>query len=828
MQQENNQQYVSNEPVDDGSNFDIRELMDIFLNYRYWFLASVIVCFCAAYTYLHFTTPIYQISSKVLVKDKEGQRGNSINQTFQNLGVANASNGFENELEILGTKNMNLLVVYELKLYTSYYVHGRVQMVEVYRNDAPYWADLDTMALDTLRSPIKITFNPGGEKGIAKIETDGFSEEKSLAKLPLNVSTPNGMVTIMRNPSVYLDPEYNSELICNINNVNAVALNYASKLSVAATSKTTTIACLTLNDNLPKRSVDYLKKLVDVYNNDANADNNEEANRTADFIEERLGAISKELNITEAELEQFKRNSGITDQQLDASNSVAQNMQYESKTVEVNTQLGLIQYLLEYVNDKHNYLAIIPSNVGLSDAALSGLISKYNEIVMERNRLMRSASASSPNVQVLTDEAENYFGSVKASLQSSLRQWVIRRNDLQAQQAKYTSRIASAPSKERTVADINRQQEVKAGLYIMLLEKREENLIKLASAAFKAKVVEDPIVSGPVSPKKQIILLASLLIGFLIPYGYIFAREFLRYRVSGREDLAKLCRVPLFGSVPFVKALASGNRTVVLQENRNSIMMEVYRSLRSNLPFVMEPGQKVILFTSCQSGEGKTCIASNLGASMAFAGKKVLLVGLDIRKPRLAGLFGLDDTDRGISNYLSRDKEDTGYLESVIQHTDISPNLDVLPAGTIPPNPAELLERENLAYGLNYLKQKYDFVLLDTAPVGLVSDTFSIAPCADLTLFVVRSNYTLKADLDLINILKDSERLANMNIILNGEKHVSSGYGYKRYHSYGYGYGGKRYGYGKGYGYSYGYGYGYTQGYGYGYGYGDKQQLEEV
>jgi capsular exopolysaccharide synthesis family protein len=438
---------------------------------------------------------------------------------------------------------------------------------------------------------------------------------------------------------------------------------------------------------------------------------------------------------------------------------------------------------------------------------------------MERNRLLRSASEDNPSVSILTEEAETYYNSIKASLQSSKQQLTIRRNQLQAQKEKYASKISSAPSKERALADINRQQEVKAGLYLMLLQKREENAITLASSAYKGKVIEEPIVSGPVSPKKKMIFLVALIVGIVLPYAYYFIRNFFRFRVENREDIYRLTKVPLLGSVPFIKALDKGDRNVVVQENRNSVVVEVYRSIRSNLPFVLSKDQNVILFTSTTSGEGKTCVASNLAASIAFAGKKVVIVGLDIRKPRLAGLFNLASSDKGISNFFTRPADDYQYLESIIQKSDISPNLDIIAAGPIPPNPAELLEKENLETAINYLKKKYDYVLLDTAPIGLVSDTLSVGKVADATLFVVRANYTLKADLELVNSLAAENRLPNVNIILNAAKVESNSYTYKKY-GYGYGYGyGRRYGYGYG---SYG---------GYGYGYGEKEggkKLEEI
>ena len=791
------------------SKFDLKKLYGILLRYKYWFVASVLSCLVVAVVYLWYATPKYSVSSKILIKDKENTYySNQMKKSLADMGMKNSSNGFENELEIIATKTLNKKVVRDLKLYSMYYTKKGLKSVEIYGKYSPYIVDMQENALDSLQIPIRMQMSQEGNNLTVSLQAEDFETEQTLSSFPANISTPYGNVIVQKNPSGIM--EYmEKDLKAILYPVESVALAYAAALSVEATSRTTTVAELTLKDNLPERCCDYLNKLVDAYNEDANIDNNIEATRSRDFIDERLADISKDLNMTEAELAQFKQNSGITDYKADATVDVSQNILYEQKLVEVGTQIDLINYLIEYCDDKRNEYQVVPSNIGLIDNGLNSSIQKYNEAVLERNRLLRSASESSPAVVAITHEADGYFSTLRTSLQSAKRQATMQRAELQSQQSKYSSRISSAPMRERALVDINRQQDVKSGLYLMLLEKREENLIQLASAAYKAKLIEEPTVHGPVSPRRNLILLGALVLGLLLPYLYYYLRNFFRYRIEGEEELANLCKAPLLGTIPFVKALAKGDRTIVLKENRNSIMMEVYRSLRSNLPFVLKPDQQVILFTSTQAGEGKTCVASNLAASMAFAGKKVLIMGLDIRKPRLAGIFNLSDTEKGISNFLSRMPDDYKYLDSLIQKTDVSDNLDIIPAGTIPPNPAELLERENLANAINHLRGMYDYILLDTAPVGLVSDTLTIAKQADVVLYIVRANYTLKADIGFINTLYENHRIPNVNIIFNAVKKGDTR------HSY---YGSAYYRSGKNnnvYGY-------------YGYGYGEGAKLEEV
>lgn len=801
---------------EEESSFDIRILWMLFLRYKYWIAASVVVCLISAFTYLRYTIPVYNITSKVLIKDQDKRSYSSgINSTFQELGFMNSSDGFDNEIEILSTKTLAKKVVRELKLYTTYFYDGNIKDNEIYGKHSPFLLDYEDGQIDSLHEAIEINISKKEENYMANIKYKDSEMKKLITGFPAHITTTFGKITIERNPLLEMnavnmsdindskeeDNELGRDLIVRINPIDAVAISYTNKVSVEPTSKTTTIAQLSINDNIPERGADYLNKMIEIYNDEASIDNNQEATRTADFIDTRLGIISKELNMTEAELEQYKMVSGITDFESDAKVDVTQNIQYETQIVDISTQLNLVEYLLEYVNDSHNHLQVIPANIGLKDNSLSQVISKYNETILERNRLLRVSSENSPTVSTLTNEAEGYLVGIKASLNSAKRQFTIQRKDLIGQQNKYNSRISSAPTKERALADINRQKDVKAGLYLMLLQKREENAITLASTAYKGKMIEDPIINNiPISPKKKIILMIALVIGIALPFVYHYIRNFFYYRIENVDDLAKLTNVPLLGTVPYVKALAKGNRTVVVQENHNSVMVEVYRILRSNLPFVLNPNQNVILFTSTTAGEGKTSIASNLGTSIAFIGKKVLIVGLDIRKPRLAKLFKLSDENMGISNFFTRRPDDYEYLDSLIQNSGISPNLDILPAGPIPPNPAELLEKENLGSAINYLKKKYDYVLLDTAPIGLVSDTLTIGRHADLTLYVVRANYTLKADMNLVNNLSIEKRLPNINIVLNGTVAENNNYSYRRYGGYTYG---------KGYGYSYGYGYGY-------------------
>lgn len=786
--------------VEDDAGIDYKKLLFYALKYKYWFVISVVVCIFGAFVYLMFATPIYNVTSKVLIKDSDQRKGMSnLDATFQELGFMNNSSGFDNEVEILSTTTLNKKVVSSLKLCTTYFYNGGVKETELYREDSPYWVDMAESILDTLTYEINVSIveQENGNLQVGVTFDDSFTE----SVIPMSggkISTAIGVIDIQRNPydsMKYDSPIKVSAVLCPL---PVVASQYAKALSIEPSSKFTTIAVMSLNDNLPKRGEDYLSKLIELYNAEANIDNNLEASKTADFIDERLGVISKELNMTESELEQYKKNAGIVDYESDAALNLEQNSKYESQIVDVSTQLNLVEYLYEYVIDEKNHLQLIPTNVGLTESGLTTMIAKYNDVVLERNRLLRSSVETSPSVVASTNEAENLLGGIRASLITTKRSLSIQKRDLQNQQNKFNLRITSSPTKERALADISRQQVVKSGLYLMLLQKREENAIALASAAYKAKVIDEPVVTGRVSPKRGIIVLLAVVVGLILPIIVIYIKNFLKYRIENVDDLENLSKVPLLGVVPFVGSLSGKERAIVIEENKNNVMVEVYRSLRSNLPFVLGANKKVIMFTSCSPGEGKTSVACNLAASIAFAGKKVVVVGLDIRKPRLANLFHLPNTHDGISRYLAHGIKDDTFLDNMIQSSGVSEYLDVLPAGPVPPNPTELLERENLVNAIEYLKTKYDYIILDTAPVGPVSDSISISRIADLTLFVVRANYTMKSDLDFVNMLCLEHKLPNMNLVLNGAVISEKDKTYRKY-------GSSNYGYGYGYGYD-GYG----------------------
>ena len=604
--------------------------------------------------------------------------------------------------------------------------------------------------------------------------------------MPATIGTRAGVLSFTANTSSPLK-EGRAEKVTIVSPTTA-SYKYVAALTVNQTSKTTTIAQLTLKDEIPQRAIDYLKQLVICYNEQANDDKNEIARRTEEFINGRLEKINAELGNTEGQLSSYKRANNVVDVQLNAGQALQNQGEYDQKLNEANTQVALINSLSQAVRSNKEY-QVLPVNVGIADASVNDLISKYNEIALQRNRLLQSASENSPTVTPLTSQLDELNGSIRRAMEQAKRNVEIQRGSVASQYNKYASQTSQSPEEQRILGQIGRQQEVKSGLYLMLLQKREENSISLAATADKGRLIDDPQFMGKISPKSPIVLLIALILGIAIPSFILFLIQFFRYKIDGHEDVVKLTNLPILADVAVASETAKTKADIVVHENQNNLMEEIFRSMRTNLQFLMKENEKVIMFTSTTSGEGKTFNAANLAVSFALLGKKVILVGLDIRKPRLAELFEIDDHQHGITQLLMKEHPTEAEVKSQIVSSGIHNNLDLLMAGPIPPNPSELVARPSLEDIMEVLKKTYDYVLIDTAPVGLVTDTLQIARIANATVYMCRADYTARDSFNLINGLYEEKKLPNMSIVINGidmsKKKNGYRYGYGKYGKYG-------------------------------------------
>ena len=788
------------------------------LNWQ-WYLLSVIICLCGAYLYLRYTQPTYQVAARMLVKDEEKKPVRSAKQMLPNMedfGIMNNSSGFDNEIEILQSPVTVHDAVKRLKLYTEYQLDGRIMKQLLYANQ-PVSVDLDPMSLDSLdfymlegiRS-IQMAIMKKGDGYHADIALvyngkvmKGYSED--IDSLGTSLKTDYGTISFLSNPKYNPNKEdrfmKGTALHVTIRPPMVTALNYMRHLSVEPTSKQTTIASITLIDESIIRGVDFINVLVHCYNDQANMDKNEVAMKTEEFINQRLEKIDAELGTTENSLEDYKRRNAVTRLEADAAQSLQLSAQYASQLADVNTQLQLLDYLRQYVDNPDNRYKLIPANIGMNDQASAQLISDYNRIAQERNRLMRGASEQSPQVQRITATLDDIETSIREALSQARHSHELQRSSIQSQYARYQGRIGSTPEQERVLTQIGRQQEVRSGLYLLLLQKREENSISLAATADKGKLIAQPLPYGKVSPRKGKIFSIALLLGLLIPCLILFVRNMLRYRIESRDDILSLTKVPIVADVPVASDKAKSAAGIVVQADKNNQIDEVFRSLRTNVQFMMKENEKVILFTSSISGEGKTFLAANLAVSFALLGKRVILVGCDIRKPALGHLFGMSNQKQGLTNLIREENptaedlhRETFTYQLSTDKTQLS--IDLLLSGPIPPNPTEMLSRESVQKVLHLLGEEYDYIILDTAPVGLVTDTLQLARHANVCCFVCRADYTPKVNIGLLNSLSQEKKLPNACVVFNGVDMSKRKYGYY----YGYG----RYGYGKhGYGYYY-------------------------
>ena len=787
-------------PQQPEEELNIQELLFRYLIHWPWFVVSVFFCVVCAFAYLKVATPVYNVSATVLIKDEDKGGGATMASELEKMGLGgmiNTKSNVDNEVEVLKSKSLALEVVEQLNLYVSYRNEDGWLSKEMYRS-SPVLVSLTPQEADKLPKPMKVKMNllaPG--KMDVEIEVGEKKFQKHLDKLPAVFPTDEGTVAFLANQDTLVSKWGEVQHITAvIGKPMSTAKGYSKALSIAPTSKTTSVVNISIKNSSTQRGKDFINRLIEVYNINTNNDKNEVAQKTAEFIDERIGIISKELGSTEQDLENFKRSAKITDLNSEAQIALQGNAEYEKRRVENQTQISLVKDLQRYLQG--NEYEVLPSNVGLQDAALAAAIAKYNEMLMERNRLLRTSTENNPTIINLTSSIHAMRANVVASMDATLKGLQITKADLQREAKRFSQRISDAPTQERQFVSIARQQEIKAGLYLMLLQKREENAITLAATANNAKIIDAAIPDeAPVAPNKIMILALALVMGAGIPVGIIYLFSLTKVSIEGRADVEKLTTLPVIGDIPVADGLQGSS--IAVFENQNNLMSETFRGIRTNLQFLLEEGQKVIMVTSTVSGEGKSFVSANTAISLSLLGKKVVIVGLDIRKPGLNKVFNLSTKEQGITQFLTDPKRN---IMDLVQQSDINSNLFILPGGAVPPNPTELLARKGLEEAIEQLKKHFDYIVLDTAPVGMVTDTQLISRIADLTVYVCRADYTRKSEFALVNELATTSKLPRISIAINGLDLKKKKYGYY----YGYGKYGKYYGYGKRYGYGYGYG----------------------
>lgn len=785
-------------------------IMEYLIHWPY-ILSFLVICMIGAYIYLRYQAPVYNVNSTVLIKQGDKSKNRDAMSTFaamQDLGMMSLASNFDNEVEVLQSRTLIKKVVNTLSLNINYTEEQTFGYPRTLYKNSPVKVWMAPEEADRLQGTMKLSVSLTPDSAFSVkanyiLNGEETEEKRDFDRMPAIMITPVGTVSFTAPSDTVLAVITKPRTIeVTISSPTATAAGCKSRLNASPTSKTTTIVALNYTDVNVSRGIDFINTLVALYNSDANDDKNEVASRTAEFINARIEIINKELGTTEKELAEYKQKAGLTDVSTDAKIALQGSSEYNARRAENATQLRLVEFLRQYIDNPQNRFEVIPANVGITDPTLTTVISQYNEMLIERKRLLRTSNEKNPAVVNLDISLAATRNSVLTTVESVHKGLLITRSNLDIEAGKYETRISNAPIQEKELISISRQQEIKANLYLMLLQKREENAITLASVANNGRIIEEPLFGGQTGPKSKQIYMIAFVLGIAFPVGCLWLIRMLRFKIEGRADVERITDVTIVGDVPQTDKRSEG--AIVIRENRNDLMEEVFRSVRTNIQYMLREGQKVILITSTGPGEGKSFIAGNLATSFAFMGKRTVIVGMDIRKPGLNKVFNISRKIEGITSYLA--SPGTVDLMSLCQKSDVSDNLYIIPGGTVPPNPTELVARDSLDKAVEILKKNFDYVILDTAPIGIVTDTQLISRVADLSIYVCRADYTHKSDYALINELKAEGKLPNLCTIINGinmdKRRNGYYYGYGKYGNYG------KYGYGKKYGYGYGYGYG--------------------
>lgn len=763
---------------DSGNKKSLEEFIAPYLAQWRWILLSVIVLLIAAFIYLRYADKKYKVNSTIILKDQDDSKIKNSSAILSPMDLMGTVSNVDNEIEVLKSKYLIRTTINKLNLHTSYVKRGRVKSTDMYTR-SPILVSMEQSDLDRLKEPYSLTVVIHKNQSITVIQDiNGKDQEVKITKLPALLRTKYGVLTFAFRPGNV--PDYGAPIEVIIKPPMSVVPFYRKNLTIAPTSNTTSVLGMELLTPETEKGKDFLKTLVEMYNHDAIADKNREALNTKDFIDERIAIINQELGDAERNVEQYKKSQGLTDLQSDVQLSQQRSSQYEQRLVDVSTQLNMVDYLDRYVADPGNRNKLIPSNVGVDDPTLVATINEYNKQVLERDRLLRTNTESNPVVQKIDGQIEAMRDAIGSSISSVKQGLNIARRDAQNQVNLYRSQTGMAPTQERQFSEISREQQIKSSLFLMLLQKREENALALSASANSARILDEAAASGPVAPKPILVLMAALLLGLLIPIFIIYLRDLLHFKIESRFDVEKLTKLPILGEIP-----ASDVGNIAVEENQNRETDEAFRMLRTNLLFQLGKDQNVVIVTSAESKEGKTFVAINTAISMALLGKKVLLIGLDLRLPRMSEYMNIE-ADNGMSQYLSGYTTD---IFSLIQESGITPNLYAISSGTVPPNPTELISKDTFEKGIAELRDRFDYIIIDSAPVGLVTDTIVASKSVDATLYVCRANVSHKNSLKFVNELSEKKMLPNVGLVVNGISNYVSGYGgYGRTYSYGYGY----------------------------------------
>ena len=789
---------------EEQSDFNFSDIWAMIWGYKWWYVLSLGLCIIFAAFYIYKTPSTYSRSAKVII-DEDSQDA-TLRDIANISGFAGQGSGVNvnNEVEAFASPDLMKTVVERLGLETSYVEHQFMRDREFYSNSPVELSIIEPVVL----SSFSFTIEKGKDENSFVLKDftvgpDRLKKVEASGILGDTLSTPVGKIVL--SPTIYASG-WDKDITVSWVNSKAKAKRFSSSLSAAVSGKQTSVVVLSLNDTYPNRAENILNTLIDVYNDEWVHDKNRSARNTTDFINERLVVIEQELGGIETDLKEYKEENRLTDIQALSESYLNESSEYATKSFEVHNQLSIAQYIRDYLTEPANANALIPANSGLTSTDIESQIAEYNQIVLQRDKLITSSSERNPLIADMNAAMGAIKSAIIRSIDNLLATLQLQADKIKSQEDQIMARIASSSGQQMELLSIERQQKVKESLYIYLLQKREENEIASLVNVGNTRLIMSPTGSpAPVTPNKMMIMLVAFVLGTGIPFGIIFLRKMMDNTVSNKKDLSILS-IPFLSEIPQLQSSLKRNianigrhrfdnqncRIVVKKGNRN-VINEAFRVLRTNMDMMLgkASGSQTIMVTSFNPNAGKTFITMNIAASMALKGQKVLILDLDLRKATLSK--SMDMNREGVVSYLIG-KQDN--LDRLVQNVD--ENLDLLSVGILPPNPAELLLSDRFTEMLKILKTKYRYIFLDCPPVDIVADTAIIAQSVDVSVFVMRSGIMDKRALPSVEGLYQEKKYNRMAVVLNGVSKRSGGYG-----KYGYGH----YGYGYGYG-SYGYGYG--------------------
>lgn len=761
------------------SDFEEKELnltkiMFYYLSYWKWLLMSIVFSLFVGFVYLCKKNDVYEVKTSVLIKDEE--KGLSELAMLQELGFSSGQNIVDNEIQVFKSPDLIKNAIEEVDYHISYQVDGFFDKERIHNSESP----IKLRMFSDLSTPnFVVNVLPQGENSTSykvQVEHKGEKYNQQIDSLPATIKMNEKLMFVLE--SQFVDT-IRVPLYIYVSDLEMMALRISSMLKVDPATKNSTVLNIKMTTNHRRCGEDFLTALTYHYNRQAEQDKNQIAYNTAVFIEERVKALSVELSSVEKDVEAFKMAHKITDISSEADLFLGQTGENERKLKETETQLSIIEYVETFINEEENKDKLIP-NLGITDHGLSQLINRYNESLLEKERLQDATTMTNPIYERLVTNLSNMRSGIQNSIVSVRNTLEITLANLSLAEEKTTAKIQQIPKIEREFLEIKRQQQIKESLYLFLLQKREETSLTLAATAPKAKIISQSRASlAPISPKKPLVLLIAFAIGLFLPIIYIYLRDTIRSTIQDRDYIDQNAKPAVIGEITQDDSMD----TLLVRSDNKSSTVELFRSLRNSIiQRFNSTDKKVIAITSSISNEGKTFIASNLAQAFSLINKKVLLVGLDIRNPMLAHLYGIEQKD-GISDYLAGE---VSRVDDLICYLPEFEGLDLLPCGHIPPNPNELLSKKELDDLFANLRKQYDYIIIDTAPIGLVSDTSLVNRVVDMTLYVAREGSTTKDCIDFVNVLYDEQKLTDIQIVINGVNMGRRGYYYRRSYYYGY------------------------------------------